>query len=205
MRGLTRHRVLRLSTNRQDDKTKHVTAKQLTQQLMHPPPSPLWSTGGRHWDATSTAWSDHATVPGAEPTSTAAVIASRCPRASPRTPAARLLDGKAIPRNNALRPQRTPERRHPEEQRDAVRWNRASLPQRFSEPRLCTMNDLVPHHAPLRAKRVPSAQECSRALRSKHVHVFRLELPRVRAEDKPGGAPLARPPSPPDASALASA
>ena len=67
MRGLTRHRVLRLSTNGQDDKTKHVTAKQLTQQLMHPPPSPLWSTGGRHWDATSTAWSDHATVPGAEP------------------------------------------------------------------------------------------------------------------------------------------
>ena len=67
-------------------------------------------------------------------------------------------------------------RRHPEEQSDAVRQNRASLPQRFSEQKLRTMNDLVQHYAPRRAKRVPSAQECSRALRSKHVHVFRLEL-----------------------------
>ena len=67
------------------------------------------------------------------------------------------------------------------------------------------MNDLVQHHAPLRAKRVPRAQECPRALRPKHVRVLRLELLRVHAEDKPGGALLARPPSPPDASALASA
>ena len=194
MRGLTGHGVLRLNTNGQDNKTEHVTAKQFTQQLMPPPPSSLWSTGGRHGIATNTAWSDQAAAPGAEPNQ------HRSRDRTQVSPGFTSDSGGAasgwLCNSSELRtaPAEVSEKRHPEEEGDAVPQNRASLPQRFSEQRLRTMNDLVQHHAPLRAKRVPRAQECSRALRPKHVHVLRLELPRVRAEDKPGGALLARPP-----------
>jgi len=185
--------VLRLSTNRQDDKTEHVTAKQLTQQLMHPPPSPLWSTGGRHWDATSTAWSAHAAVPGAAPNQHRSSDRKQMSSGFSSDSGGAASGWQSNSSELRTAPAEVSEKRHPEEQGDAVRQNRASLPQRFSEQKWRTMNDLVQHHAPLRAKRVPRAQECSRALRPKHVHVLRLELPRVRAEDKPGGALLARP------------